>query len=50
MVRNGAVVDREHANLLTDNQGNGVVTLTVQAENMATTATLISPQNAQVPA
>lgn len=44
----GAVVDRENENILTDNQGNGVVVLSIGAVNVAPTATLYSAQNAQV--
>ena len=47
-IRSGAAVDREHTDILTDSDGNGVVTFTIEAVNTATTGTLTSLQNAQV--
>ena len=46
-IRSGATVDREHPSILTDSQGNGVVTFAIEAVNSAPTATLTSTQNAQ---
>ena len=47
-IRDGATVDREDSSILTDNEGNGVVTFTIQAVNSAPTGVLTSTQNAQV--
>ena len=47
-IRDGQTVDREAPNILTDSQGNGVVTFHIEAVNVAPTGTLTSPQTAVV--
>ena len=41
-------MDREHTGVLTDSQGNGVVSFTIEAVNAGTPGTLTSVQDAQV--
>ena len=47
-IRSEQVVDREHTGVLTDSQGNGVVSFTIEAVNAGTSGTLTSVQDAQV--
>lgn len=47
-ISTGAVVDREHEGVLTDSQGRGVVTFTIEATNVGASDTLSSAQDAQV--
>ena len=48
-IRSGVTVDREHTDVLTDSEGNGIVSFIIEAVNEGTrNDTLYSVQDAQV--